>query len=167
MMTFFRNNHEKSGEQLGYQDEKIIHHLTTQACSLQSQAFSPHQNMDIDTKKVTAPPIQELTHIAQQIQPHRLRQHREANRDPTLILPVLIKTPSHAWNATPTPEMSASIQRQQEPVGGSETTLTQVTTHKRSGSHSFKNLEAIADKVYRFMQRELILERERADYLGE
>ena len=167
MRTFFRNNLEKSGICLGYQAEEVTHHLTAQASSLKGQAFSPHKNMDIETSVGLDSPAQEQIPITQQIQPQKPPYNRETNRDLSLIPPAYTKTSHHVWKAIPTSgkttAMSTNIQRREGPAEGTEPASTQVPTQKRSESHSLKNVEAIADKVYRFMQRDLILERERAN----
>jgi len=123
--------------------------------------------MDVETNVGLDSPAQELIHITQQIQPQKPPYNREANRDPSLIPPPPTKTSHHVWKAIPTSgkttAMSTNIQRREGPVEGTEPASTQVPTQKRSKSHSLRNVEAIADKVYRFMQRDLILERERAN----
>ncbi len=167
MRTFFRNGLEKSDIRLGYQAEEVTRHLTAQASSLKSQAFSPHKNKDSETNLGLDSPTQELIHITQQIQPQKPPYNREANGDPSLMPPAYTKTSQHVWKAIPTSgkttAMSPNIQRQEGPAEGTEPASKRVPTQKRSELHSLTNVEAIADKVYRFMQRDLILERERAN----
>ena len=167
MRTFFSNNPENSGIFFGNQIEQVTRHLTAQASSLKSRSFSLRKNVDVETSEGLDSPAQEQIHITQQLQPQKPPHYREANRDSGLIPPAYTKTSHHVWEAIPasgkTTAMSTNIQRQKGPAEGTEPASTQVPTQNRSESHPLKNVDAIADKVYRFMQRDLVLERERAN----
>jgi hypothetical protein len=139
--TFFGN--EKLNTHHGYQEEEGLQRpLAAQALSFKGQTLGPYQNMDIETNVGLE----------------------------SLLPSALTTTFSDGGTTMPTTDkitaLSINIQRSKEPAKVSESALTQVSTQKSPESRPLKNVEAIADKVYRLMQRDLILERERASRLG-
>jgi len=110
----------------------------------------------------------EPTHVIRQTQPQRLPQI--ANRDYSPAPAALTRTPSDAVMVLPAPAentpLTTSPVRSQAQAGASESPGTEGPAEKRAETASRIDVGEVADRVYRLMQRDLILERERATKLG-
>lgn len=116
-------------------------------------------------------PSPQLIHVIQQTKPHRLLQSEVADRDNTLV-------PAAPSRSRPGTEMVLLASAKNVPLTTSQQsreaqakTNKQLETEALTGnapkSPAKLDPEVIADRVYRLMQHDLILERERVTRLGE
>jgi len=169
METFFGYNLEDVLVHHGRQAEEASRKLDARAFTFKGHIFGPHQNLDNQTPEGLALLAHELTHVIQQTQPHQLPQGRAANREDgplsaTLgghsdVEMVLLAPPK-------SPPLTSNPQQGEAQAQASEKLMEEALTDNKTKSPPQINPEEVADKVYRFMQYDLVLERERATKLG-
>lgn len=140
----------KRGEELGKFTERR-HFLS-----------DPRQNLDAANTEGQGLLAHELNHVIQQTQPRRL-----LNLDPSPAPVALTRThpdagmvlPAPAENTHPTTRIQREVVQANAKV---QRSAAEGLAEKSSESTPRGNVGEIADKVYRLMQHDLILERERA-----
>lgn len=146
----------------GYQAEEAARQLGARAFTYKGQVFGPDRELDTSTREGMGLMAHELTHVVQQTQPQGpppgQMVHQESGPG--------TDTPDYLNNnmvlQTSTGERpSASTQA----AAGGEV-ITESSGSNRHQSSREIDRDKVADKVYRLMRRDLILERERATRIG-
>lgn len=168
METFLGRDLEKVRIHHGYQAGVVSRRLGARAFTLKGQDFGHRQNLDTATTEGLGLLAHELTHVTQQTQPQRLPQ--VANRGYSPVPAALTRTPSDAGMVLPAPAedtpLTTSPVRRKAPARASKPLGAEGSAGKRSEPASGIDVEKLADRVYRLMQHDLNLERERATKLG-
>lgn len=111
-----------------------------------------------------------LNHVVRQTQPPRLAQRRLVNRNSGPVQPTIKRTHSDAGTVLPAPAENISlpnnVSRREIQTRGSVQLAPEEPAKKGAELSPRMNLAKIADKVYRLMQSDLILERERTTEMG-
>jgi len=179
METFFGYNLEDVLVHHGHQAEEASRQLGARAFTFGSHVFGPHQALDTSTKEGQGLLAHELTHVIQQTQPHHLPQGKlEAEGGFT---PLTASQEASSVKAAP-PENhsdtemvllaplksspSTTNSQQREAQARTSEQLVAEGLANKTESPSQINLEEVANKVYRLIQYDLVLERERATKLG-
>lgn len=143
----------KRGEELGKFTERR-HFLS-----------DPRQNLDAANTEGQELLAHELNHIIQQTQPRRLPQRRLPNLDPVPVPVALTRTHPDAGRVLPAPAENTPATHAQGGVVQAKAEVqpsaAEGLAEKGSKSPPHGNAGEIADRVYRLMQRDLNLERER------
>ncbi len=153
----------------GQKAEEASRRLSARAFTLRGHVFAPHQNVDSSTTEGLGLLAHELTHAIQQTQPHQLPQGETASQDAGQMpiapsrshsdIGMVLLAPAKSSPLTVNPQQrEAQAQANEQLVAeglGNKTESTPQINHKE-----------VANKVYRLMQYDLVLERERATRLG-
>lgn len=154
----------------GYQADEVSRRLGARAFTFKGQVFGSRQNLDTATTEGLGLLAHELTHVIQQTKPQRLPQYKLASRDPSPVPAALTRTHSCAGIVLPAPAentpLTTNPEEREVKAQASEQLAAESLAEKRSESASRINVGGVADRVYRLMQHDLILERERATKLG-
>ena len=132
---------------------------------VENHAFGPRQDLVTTTREGRGFLAHDLTHVIQQTQSNRLPQDTsEAERDSTIQpqhpdIDMVLTAPFK--NSLPT----NNIQLREAQAQANEQLLIDSLSKTAKSPHKI-NLEEVANKVYRLMQYDLILERERATKMG-
>jgi len=166
METSFGYDFEKVRIHHGREVEEVSRLLGARAFTFRGQVFGSHQNLDASTKEGLGLLAHELTHVIQQSQPHQLLQGQTADRDTSAASaapleghPEMVLLALHQSSPTTNPQ-------QREAQAQTNEQLVKEGLDNKPKSPSQINPEEVANKVYRLMQYDLLLERERATRLG-
>ena len=161
---------EKVHIQQEYQVEEVSRRQGARAFSFKSRVFGNHQNLDSATTKGPGLPDHELNRIIQQAQSQKLPQRHLANRDSNSVPARLARAHSDAGMVLPAPAENTT------PIVNTRMRVTQAQasvqlaaggpTEKRTEPTHRIDAKEVADRVYRLMQRDLIIEGERSAELG-
>jgi len=176
MEPFFGYDLEAVRIHRGQQAEEASRKLDARAFTFRGHIFGPRQTLATSTREGQGLLAHELTHVIQQTQPHRLPQSRlETDEDftlPTTNQAVKAASPgSHpgAEMVLLAPSKSSapttSPQQREAQAQANEQLVADSLDNKTESSPQI-NLEEVANKVYRLIQHDLVLERERATKLG-
>lgn len=133
--------------------------------SVENHAFGPRQDLVTTTREGRSLLAHDLTHVIQQTKSNRLPHGRsEAEADSTIQpqhpdIDMVLTAPFK--NSLPT----NNIQLREAQAQANEQLLSDSLSKTAKSPHQI-NLEEVANKVYRLMQYDLILERERATKMG-
>jgi hypothetical protein len=163
MQMFSGHDPERVGIHHRYRLEEVSSSLGAQTFSSKDRIFGPRDTLEPAITERLGPLAHRLTCNIQQNQPERLLQRWGSSRDSSLVSTILTKIPPAPVTTT---FSSTKLQRRDESVESGQAISTEVTTKKRSESRPLANAKEVAERVYRLMQRELILERERANRSG-
>jgi hypothetical protein len=167
MEGFFGYNLGEAYIHRNYQAEETSRQLGARAFTFKGHIFASHQNLDTSTREGLGLLAHELTHVIQQTQPHRLPQRQIADREGSSVLApsrgrsdveMVLLAPANNSLAT----INLELGERQAQVN--EQLMAQAPAD-RSKSPKI-DAEAVADKVYRLMQYDLVLNQERATELG-
>jgi hypothetical protein len=179
METFFGYNFDDVLVHQGYQAEEASRQMSARAFTIGSHIFGSHQALDTSTQEGQGLLAHELTHVIQQTQPHQLPQGSSEAKDdftlpatsqetspgetapPANHADIEMALPAHLKNSPAT----TSPQQREAQAQASEQMVTEGLANNTKPSPQI-NLEEVASKVYRLMQDDLIMERERATKLG-
>ena len=178
MEPFFGYDLEAVRIHRGHQAEEASRKLGARAFTFRGHIFGPRQTLATSTREGQGLLAHELTHVIQQTQPHRLSQGR-LETDEDFTLPTAnqatssVKAPpeSHpdaemVWLAPPkSPAPTTSPQQREAQAQANEQLVADSLDNKTESSPQI-NLEEVTNKVYRLIQHDLVLERERATKLG-
>ncbi len=170
MEPFFGYDLEEVRIHRGHRAEEASQRLGARAFTFRGHIFAPHQNLDASTGEGLGLLAHELTHAIQQTRPHRLPQIQMATED-------TISAPAAPPGSHPGPEMvllapargaplTANAQLREAQAQANEQIVAEGLADKKTSSPPQINPEEVANKVYRLMQYDLVLERERATKLG-
>ena len=124
----------------------------------------PGQHLDLSTRRQVG------TSISRQAQLQRLPKHRLAKRDTNPEPEVLARVHSNTIAVPPAPAENTStninLLRRKAQARASEQLARKALTEKKPESSPITNIEDVADRIYRLMQRDVILEKERSTKLG-
>jgi hypothetical protein len=134
----------------GYHVEDLSSRLGARSFTSKGQVVSRRQNIDSGTIRELGLLSRELTHVAQQAQPSALPQNAGT---------VMLASTENA----PPPTGSRSRQTQGQP---GEQGATQSASEERQQSPPPIDVIGVADRIYRLMKHDLILERERSTDFG-
>jgi len=148
--------------------EEASRRLGARAFTYKGHIFGPHQNLDNQTPEGLALLAHELTHVIQQTQPHRLPQGQVANPDTVPAAPLRSRSNTEMVLLAPpkSPPLTSNPQPGEAQAQASEQLMEAALTDNKAKSIPQINPKEVANKVYRFMQHDLILERERATKIG-
>ena len=111
-----------------------------------------------------------ITHANQQAQSRRLPQHQVANQDSSPAPAALPRKYADAMMLLPAPaqntQLTTHTQRREAQAHASEQVAVRGLAEKRYESAPRIDVGEVADRIYRLMQHDLTLERERATKLG-
>ncbi len=170
MEPFFGYDLERVRIHRGHRAEEASHRLGARAFTFRGHIFAPHQNLDASTSEGLGLLAHELTHAVQQTQPHRLPQGQWANQDTR-------SAPAARPGSHPGTEMvllapakgaplTANVQLREAQAQANEQLVAEGLADRKAKAPPQINPEEVANKVYRLMQYDLILERERVTKLG-
>jgi len=131
----------------------------------ENDAFGPRQDLVTTTRERRRLPAYDLTHVIQQSKSNRLPHSRSGAEADYAIQPqrpdidMVLTAPFK--NSLPT----NNIQLREAQAQANEQLLSDSLSKTTEPPHQI-NLEEVANKVYRLMQYDLILERERATKMG-
>jgi len=150
----------------GYQAEEASRQLGARAFTFKGHIFASHQNLDTSTREGLGLLAHELTHVIQQTQPPRLPQHQIADSSSVPAAPRAHSDIEMVLLAS----AESSLVTTNPQLGEGQAQVNEQLVAQALADSSSKSLEidteAVADKVYRLMQYDLVLERERATKLG-
>lgn len=170
MEAFFGYSLERVFVHRGHLAEEASRRLGARAFTFRGHIFAPQQNLDASTTEGLGLLAHELTHAIQQTQPHRLPQGQMADQG-TRSVPAAPTTRSRsdAEMVLLAPAKSASLtaspQLREAQAQASEQLAVEGSSSKVESPPQI-NPEAVANEVYRLMQYDLFLERERRTKLG-
>ena len=165
METFFGYDLEKVRLHRGQEADEASRQLGARAFTFRGHVFGPRQNLLTSSVEGLGLLAHELTHVIQQTKPRRLHPAAEislvsaapgGHSDVEMVL----LAPSQGLPLTTDPQFREAQAR------ASEQLVTEGLTDNQGKPPPEIDLEAVADKVYRLMQSDLVLERERATRLG-
>ena len=108
----------------------------------------------------------ELNDIVHRIQPRQLYKNQPENRDSSSVPPIMEENHPDDGMILPAPakntSLDANVQRRELQVGDSIRPAVEDLKKIKPESSPRINVGKVADKVYRLMRNDLILERERA-----
>ncbi len=158
--AFFGYNLEDVRIHYGHQAEEASRRLGARAFTFKGHILGSHQNLDASTREGLGLLAHELTHAIQQTQPHRRPQRQSANREESTVSATPVLSASRQG-----PPTSASPQQEEAQAQASEQQVVEGLRNETESPPQV-NPREVADKVYRLMQYDLVLERERATRLG-
>ncbi len=169
METFFGYNLEDVLVHHGRQAEEASRKLDARAFTFRGHIFGPRQTLDTSTREGQGLLAHELTHVIQQTQPHQLPQGRletKVDFTPKAASPgnhpdtemVLLAPLKSSPSAT-------SLQLREAQAQAHEQLVADGLGNKTKSPPQI-NPEEVANKVYRLIQYDLVLERERATKVG-
>jgi hypothetical protein len=170
METFFGYKLEKVRIHRGQGAEEASRRLGARAFTIRGHIFGPRQNLDNSTREGLGLLAHELTHVIQRVQPHRLPQRQVTNREDSPMsatLPgghsdvemVLLASPKSS-------PLTTNPQLREAQAQANEQLVVEGLADNTVKSPPQINPEEVANKVYRLLQYELVLERERATKIG-
>ena len=179
METFFGYNLEDVLVHHGRQAEEASRKLDARAFTFRGHIFGPRQTLDTSTREGQGLLAHELTHVIQQTQPHQLPQGRlETKVDFT---PLAANQETSSVRAAspgnhPDTEMvllaplksspsATNLQLREAQAQANEQLVADGLDNKTKSPPQI-NPEEVANKVYRLIQYDLVLERERATKVG-
>ena len=154
----------------GSHPEEASRRSGAQAFTFRGKAFGSRPKLDTKAGEGLGMLAHELTHVIQQNRPHHLTQRQVAHQEDGAVSAKLLSDASDAKMA-----LLASVQRSPLPAGqrlgefraqANGQPEQMVFSDDEPGSQPQVNIGQVADMVYRLMQRDLILERERATRVG-
>ena len=170
METFFGYDLGEMRIQHGQRAEEASRRLDARAFTFGGQIFGPRQSLDTSTTEGLGLLAHELTHTIQQTRLHQLPQGQLANPVASSVPAALPKSHSGTEMVLLAPARSVPLTtnpRQREAQAQvSEQLVARALAENEDESLSEINPEEVANKVYRLMQRDLVLERERGTKLG-
>jgi len=153
----------------GERAEEASRRLGARAFTFREHIFAPQQNLDITTRKGLGLLAHELTHAIQQTEPRRLPQGETAGRNTGSAPAALPSGHSDIGMVLLAPTGNASStgnpQQREAQAQAIEQQVTEGLDNKDKSSPEI-NYDAVTDRVYRLMQSDLRVERERAPKLG-
>ena len=170
MEVFFGYDFGEVRLHYGQRAEKASRRLGARAFTFGGHIFGSRQSLDTSTAEGLGLLAHELTHTIQQTRPHQLPQGQMANPDSSSVSAapprghsgsemVLLASPKSA-------PLTANRQQREAQAQASEQLVARALAENEDELPSEINPEEVANKVYRLMQRDLVLERERATKLG-
>ena len=170
MEAFFGYGLEDVRIHRGQEAEEASRQLGARAFTFSGHIFGPRQNLDSSTTEGLGLLAHELTHVIQQTQPHRLPQAQAANQESASV-------PAAPSGGHSDVEMVLLAPQQNSPLtANSPQREVQAQANEQLVAEGFAdnqeklppqiNPEEVASKVYRLMQYNLVIERERATELG-
>jgi len=170
METFFGYNLEDVRIHEGSRAEEASRRLGARAFIFREHIFGSRQNLDTEKREGLGLLAHELTHVIQQTRPHQQPQDQAANLEDRPVSARSLEGDSDAKTAFCAPPQSppTSVTQQQREAQAqvNEQVVQRAFSDNEPRSPSQVNLGEVADKVYRLMQSDLILERERATRVG-
>ena len=177
--AFFGHSLEEVRIHRGYQAEEASRELNARAFTFKGQIFGSRQNLDTSTVGGLGLLAHELTHVIQQTQPCRRPQgsleaernfpRQMANQDNSPV-PVASAASHSDAEILAAPGKSSSLttnpQLREAQAQSSERLVVETLSDNEPQSPPQKIPEEVANQVYRLMQYDLVLERERATKLG-
>ena len=166
--AFFGYNLEDVRVHYGHQAEEASRRLGARAFTFKGHIYGPRQNLDASTREGLGLLAHELTHTIQQTQPHRRPQRQAANREEGTVsaTPEVHADVGMVLSASRQgPPTNASPQQEEAQAQASEQQVVEGLRNETESPPQV-NPREVADKVYRLMQYDLVLERERATRLG-
>ena len=179
MEAFFGYNLENVQFHHGHQAETTSRSLGARAFTLGSHIFGPQRGLNSSTREGRGLLVHELTHVIQQTRPNQIPQGNLAT--PEDLTPVVGNQRTGSSRALSTRQYPDTEMTLKSPLKSSPpTTKLQLREAQAQASEQLVtggsgqtaksrpqiNLEEVANKVYRLMQHDLILERERATRVG-
>ncbi len=165
MEAFLGYDLEKVRIYRGQGAEEASRQLNARAFTFRGRIFAPRQSLDTSTAEGVGLLAHELTHAIQQTQPQRLPQSRAADQGAGAApaapaggraeVGMVLLAPASAPSANG-PQLSEAQAQ------ASERLAAEALADNRPESPPEISNEAVADRVYRLMQYDLVLERERA-----
>ena len=163
----------------GQQADEASRKLDARAFAFRGHIFGSPQALVTSTTEGKGLLAHELTHVIQQTQPHRLPQgNLETDED---FISSRANQATSSVKAEPSgnhtgtdmvllapsknPAPTTSPQQEEAQAQANERLITDSLDNK-TGTSPQINLEEVANKVYRLIQHDLVLERERATKLG-
>ena len=154
----------------GYRAGEASRRLSARAFTFRGHVFGSRQNLDGSTREGLGLLAHELTHAIQQIHSYRLPQGETANQDTNLALASPPGSNYGAGMVLLAPAKGAALttnsQQREAQAQANEQLVTEGLADNKPKSTPQINPEEVASKVYRLMQYDLVLERERATRLG-
>ncbi|MFC1872089.1 DUF4157 domain-containing protein [Chloroflexota bacterium] len=140
----------------GYHAEEASRQLGARAFTFKDHIFGPRRSLDSATAEGQNLLAHELTHVVQQTQPRQRPQSRGPDISPgdRSQIGMVYLAPSQAGRE----QREAQAQATEQTVDR--------TSDSREEPGSTVNRQEVADRVYRLMQHDLILERERSTRMG-
>jgi hypothetical protein len=169
METFFGYSLKEVRIHRGQEAEEASRQMGARAFTFRGEVFGPHRSLDTSTKEGLGLLAHELTHAIQQTQPHQLPQGHPESSDVGLASAASLKSHSGAEMVLLAPASNSPITtnlQQREAQAQANERLVIEGLGNRTESPPQIDPELVAAKVYRLMQQELVLERERATKLG-
>jgi hypothetical protein len=166
--AFFGYNLEEVRVHYGHQAEEASRRMGARAFTFKGHIFGPRQNLDASTRDGPGLLAHELTHAIQQTQPHRRPQRQSANREESTVsaTPEVHSDAAMVLSASRQgPPTNASPQQEEAQAQASEQQVVEGLSNETESPPQM-NPREVADKVYRLMQYDLVLERERATRVG-
>lgn len=171
MEAFFGHSLEDVRIHRGQEAEEASRRLGARAFTFSGHIFGPRQNLDSSTRDGLGLLAHELTHVIQQTQPHQLPQGQAANQEDSPV-PAAAPPGGHPdtemvllapAKASP---LTASQQQSEAQAQANEQLVAEALADNQDKLPPQINPEEVANKVYRLMQYDLVLEGERATKLG-
>lgn len=148
----------------GHEAEEVSRRLGARAFTFRGHIFGPRQNLDTSSEEGLGLLAHELTHAIQQIQPHQLPQRQRESRERS---PVSAASPGSRSDvdkvllASPqNPPLNISPQKAEAQAQASERLVTKVLKSQAKSPPQIDPAE-VASRVYRLMEYDLKLERDR------
>jgi hypothetical protein len=166
METFFGRDLKDVRIHRGQEAEDASCQLTSRAFTLGRHIFGPRQNLDDSTREGLGLLAHELTHVIQQTRPNKMPQRQTVHRGNDLSPAIVPPPASHSDGemvllapARSSPQGTASLQREAR-ARASEQLVTKGSDDQTKAPSEI-NCEEVANKVYRLMRYDLVLEQER------
>lgn len=167
METFFGRDLMDVRLHRGPEAENASRQLASRAFTVGRHVFGPRQNLDDSTREGLGLLAHELTHVVQQTRPNKMPQRQTVRRGDGLPSAVVRPAASHSDTervllapARSSPQATTSPQREAQARTNEQLVLKGPGDQTKSPSQI--NCEEVANKVYRLMRYDLVLERERA-----
>ena len=170
METFFGYDLGEVHIHRGQEAEEASRRLGARAFTFRGHIFGTRQNLDTQTSEGRGLLAHELTHVIQQTQPRQIPQGQPVSGN-TGSVP---QAPSESQSSkemvllapAQSPHRNSNPQQREAQARANEQLAAQELADTTASSPIQINPEEVADKVYRLMQYDLVLERERATKLG-
>lgn len=150
----------------GQEAENASRQLSSRAFTIGRHIFGPRQNLDDSTREGVGLLAHELTHVIQQTRPNKMPQRQTVHQGNDLPSAIVPPPASHSDGemvllapARSSPQATASLQREAQ-ARASEQLVTKGSDDQTKAPSEI-NCEEVANKVYRLMRYDLVLERER------
>ena len=155
----------------GHKVEEVSHSLDARAFAFGNDIFMPRKSQEASTIEEQGLLAHELTHAIQQAHPQKLAQ---VNHEPKGVSPLPTETSPAQSASRSQPEMVLLATQGTTAGGNHQQSEVQAQTNEQLATESFDNTtqthridtKDVADKVYRLIQNDLLLERERAIRIG-